>query len=293
MAGFTPTDLTLLLTATVWGFNFVIVKATLGVMSPFAFLGARMTLALILMMAAYRWSRGHWRLPRRDLLHLMGLGLLGSTLYQLCFISGIDRTTAGNAALILAALPVVVAAVCHWLGVDRLRPLAWCGVVLSFGGLYLVIRGGPDQLSLSRESLIGDLFLVGAVLSWAAYTVLARSILARHDPLTVAAIGSLGGVPPLVLFCLPALIAEPWRSLPPSVWPAILYSGGLSIATAYLLWNRGLQKVGSARTAVYSNLAPVIAVVGAHFLLGERLAWSQVAGAVVIFVGIALTRVRR
>src|SRR5262245_55268031 len=90
--GFTWTDLSLLATATIWGFNFVIVKAVLSVMSPLAFLGTRMALAMIAMLAIYRLTGGSFRMKRSDWLGLLGLGLLGTTLYQLGFINGIDRT---------------------------------------------------------------------------------------------------------------------------------------------------------------------------------------------------------
>jgi drug/metabolite transporter (DMT)-like permease len=136
------------------------------------------------------------------------------------------------------------------------------------------------------------LLVVGAVVSWAAYTVLARPVLARQRPLRVTAFSMLGGVPPLMLVSVPALIAEPWGRLPVSAWLAVLYSGGLSIALSYLLWNRGLLRVGGSRTAVYVNLVPVVAVLAAFAFLGESLGWLQIAGGAVIFVGIVLTRVR-
>jgi drug/metabolite transporter (DMT)-like permease len=292
-AGFTLTDLTLLFTVTIWGFNFVIVKAVLDVMSPLGFLAVRMVLAMVIMLGIYQLSDGEFRLPRREWLALLGLGLFGSTAYQLFFIHGLDRTTAGNAALIQAALPVVVAVVTHVLGSERLQPLAWLGVVLSFAGIYLVIRGGPNQVTFGTDSLVGDLLLVGAVASWATYTVLAKPVLARHPPLRVTAFSMLGGVPPLVLVSIPALMAEPWGDLPASAWLAVVYSGGLSIALSYLLWNRGLVRVGGARTSVYVNLVPVVAVLAAFFFLGESLSWLQLAGGAVIFAGIVLTRLRR
>jgi drug/metabolite transporter (DMT)-like permease len=288
----TATDLSLMFTVTIWGFNFVIVKAVLGVISPMSFLAVRMTLAMGLMLLLYRLSGGSFRFSRREWAEMFGLGLLSNTAYQLGFINGIDRTTAGNAALIQAAMPVLVAVGSHLLRLDRLRPVAWLGVLLSFLGLYFVIRGGPTRITFGDESFIGDLFLLGAVVAWTAYTLLSRRVLAKHPPLRVTAISMLGGVPPLVILGVPSLLTESWRELPSITWLAILYSGGLSIATAYLLWNRGVLKVGGPRAAVYANLVPVVAVVAASVFLGEALGWIQLAGGAVIFAGIVLTRIR-
>jgi drug/metabolite transporter (DMT)-like permease len=292
-AGFSLTDLTLLLVACIWSVNFIVVKLLLAVVTPLAFVGVRMILAAALMGVVYWQTGGDFRLTRRDYLHLVVLGLLGSTLYQLLFVNGLNLTTAGNAALIQAAGPVIVAAESHLLGLERLRPIAWLGVLLSFLGLYLVIQGGAQALSFGSESLKGNLLVLGAVTSWASYTTLSRPLYLRHPPDKVSAISMVLGVIPLVFISWPAVAAQPWASLPWTVWLAIAYSGALSIGFAYLLWGRAVRRVGSPRTAVYTNLVPVMVAGLAAVILGEAVTWLQVGGAVIIFAGIALTRLRQ
>ncbi|MBI3359514.1 MAG: DMT family transporter [Chloroflexi bacterium] len=159
-AGFTSTDLTLLCVVSIWGINVVVVKAALVTFSPLAFNGLRFLLAPTLLVVFYALRGGSFLVTRRDALALIGLGLLGTTAYQLFFIHGLARTTAGNTALIQAALPVIVAAESHFLGHERLRPIAWAGVALSFVGLYLVIRGGAHSITFGGESFVGDLLIV-------------------------------------------------------------------------------------------------------------------------------------
>jgi drug/metabolite transporter (DMT)-like permease len=64
----------------------------------------------------------------------------------------------------------------------------------------------------------------------------------------------------------------------------------MAIALAYIIWNSGVSKVGGARTAVYSNLSPVIAAIFAWLTLGEAITTFMVVGAAMIFLGIYLTR---
>ncbi len=291
-AGFTRTDLTLLLVASIWSGNFILVKLMLDVLSPLAFVGVRMALAGIVMGAIYWLSGGDFRLSRRDWLYFFGLGLLGSTIYQWCFVNGINLTTAGNAALIQAAMPVIVAAETHLFKLERLRPAAWLGVLLSFVGLYFVVWGGADELNFGAESFRGNLLILGAVTSWATYTALSRPVLKRHPPDKVSAISMVLGIIPLVILSGPEMAAQDWSLLGWPAWLAIVYSGVLSICFAYILWGRAVQKVGSPRTAIYVNLVPVMVVGLAAVILGESITWLQVIGGAVIFAGIALTRLR-
>jgi len=74
---------------------------------------------------------------------------------------------------------------------------------------------------------------------------------------------------------------------------ALVYSAVLSICVAYVIWYVGIRELGSARTAVYSNLMPVVAMVTAVIWLGEPVGVGKVAGAALVLAGVALTRVRK
>jgi drug/metabolite transporter (DMT)-like permease len=78
--------------------------------------------------------------------------------------------------------------------------------------------------------------------------------------------------------------------LTPGIWATVVYAGVLSISVAYVLWNRGVRRIGNARTAVYSNLVPVVALLTAWAWLGERPSTLQVLGAAIILAGLRWTR---
>jgi drug/metabolite transporter (DMT)-like permease len=73
----------------------------------------------------------------------------------------------------------------------------------------------------------------------------------------------------------------------------VVYAGVLAIGVAYILWNRGVRKIGSSRTAAYQNLTPVVALLVAWAWLEEVPTPLQLAGAAVILVGISLARMAR
>ncbi len=76
----------------------------------------------------------------------------------------------------------------------------------------------------------------------------------------------------------------------PGAWVGVAYAGFLSIGLAYLLWYRGVERLGNNRTAVYSNLVPVAALLTAWLWLGEVPTAVQLLGAVVILSGLTTAR---
>ena len=89
---------------------------------------------------------------------------------------------------------------------------------------------------------------------------------------------------------MPQISDTSWTSLPVSGWGALLYSGLLALVVAYLFWYRGVRVLGPTRSAMYSNLQPVVALVVAWIALGEKPTIIQVLGAVAIMIGLLLTR---
>lgn len=283
-------DLMLLTMILIWGINYAIVKAALAEMTPLSFNSARFILASVLTLLSLKLIEGDVGFARGDWWRFLGLGLIGNTCYQLLFINGIDRTTAGNSALLLATTPIFISLIGAAVGVERVGKLAGVGVFFSFAGILMVIVGSGKELSLTRETIEGDmLILIGAAV-WSLYTVLSKPMLARYSALKLTALAMAGGTPFIVLFSIPQLLAQDWAAVSWQGWLGLLFSGSLAIALAYIIWNLGVSKVGGTRTAVYSNLSPVIATTFAWLTLGEAITAFMVVGAAMIFLGIYLTR---
>jgi len=134
------TDFLLFMMAVIWGVNFVVVKYATQVFNPVAFTGLRVgTAALFLVLVAV--ARGRFSLPRRDVIGLLMAGVIGNGMYQLFFVHGVARTRAGNAALIVAAAPAVIALFARLRGLERVKRMTLIGIALSMLGVGLVIAG--------------------------------------------------------------------------------------------------------------------------------------------------------
>jgi len=286
-------DLLMIATTVVWGVNVSLIKISLREMTPNAFNGWRLLLTGVLFVILLAASGEGFRVSRRDLVGLALLGIAGNTIYQAIFIHGIHATTAANTSLILSTSPIFVALIGAVLRIERIPPVAWAGIVVSFAGLYLVIALRNGGLRLSAAGLGGDaLILLGTVL-WAACTVFAKPYLGRMSPLKYSTltvgIGVLGYVPLAWRDMAAVRFAD--VSLP--AWGGLVFSAVFALVVGYIAWYYSVQRVGNARTAVYNNLTPIFAAAFAAMILGERLRPAQAAGAPAVLLGVGLTRAGR
>jgi drug/metabolite transporter (DMT)-like permease len=296
-------DALLLVMALIWGTNYSVIKSAFREVNPQAFNALRMAMASVAFMAVIgalqlRPLRSGTagvasifqtptRLSRRDVVELVALGIVGHFLYQYFFIGGLALTTVANSSLMLAATPVVIALMSAALGQERVGFRHMFGACLSLVGIYIVIG---HNVTLHGRGVTGDLMMAVAVLCWAVYTLGARRLVSRHSPVGVTgmsmAIGTLLYVPVM----WPHIRAVTWDAVSLMTWLSILYSAIFALCIAYTIWYAAVRQIGSARTSVYSNIIPLVAMATAVIFLGEPLTMTQVAGAATVLVGVALTR---
>lgn len=282
------TDLMLVGMALIWGVNIPVVKLGTQMVAPLAYNGVRVLLAAAALTAIGAFRNAAWP-PRRIMLLLLGLGLLGNGIYQIFFIEGIARTRAGSAALVLAATPAFVALFGRVRGVERTSPRGLLGILLSMVGIAIVVYGGHAVAS-GVGTLTGNLLVLAGALCWALFTVLLKPFTHEVDAVHLAAITMIGGAIPLLIVAAPDLAGTSWAALPAAAWGAILFSGLGALVVAYLFYYRGVRLLGPTRTAMYGNLQPVIALLVAWIVLGEVPTAWQGLGAGSIMTGLLLTR---
>jgi len=287
----------------IWGVNYSVLKRAFAEMAPQPFNALRLALASTVFLLAIRIARNRARqgrvssilytpqaLTSRDRWDLVWLGLIGHSAYQLCFAAGVAATTVSNAALIIGATPVAVAVLSAALGRERIGRLHWFGAGVSITGIYFVVGRGA---SFGGTTLHGDALVMVSVVCWAAYTIGAGRLVARHSPLYVTGITMAIGTVPYVLATVPQFVRLSWSGINPWTWGALVLSALLALNVAYLIWYAGVQRIGAARTSIYSNLVPITAMSVAAVWLGEPLTRTKLAGVTAVLIGVLLTRLGR
>ena len=283
-----PADLALLLVVIAWALNFSVAKYVLAhgfqpiVYSAIRYLGAAAVLCTVTLR-----REGSLRMERRDLVLLLGAGLVGVWVNQIAFVYAIRLSGVTTTALIMGTLPIMTALAASALGIEAFsRRFAIAGVV-SFGGVALVVAGSGGSVG---GSIVGELLALAAAAAWAIYTVVLKPLSGRYSPYRIFSIVLLEGAVLLPLTGVVQFSHQSW-SLGVGPWAAIVFSTVVPLVLANLLWISSIGRVGPSRAALFTNLQPVFATAFALLLLSEAIAWAQIAGGALI--GAALLVARR
>ena len=280
-------EASLLLTVFFFGTNFTAVKLVVADVPPVLFAAARFTLAGLLLLVISRFAESGNRLLRKDVLPVLGLGVVGITLTQTVFTIGVSLTTAANTALVYSTSPVWGMLLGFALGLERPRLAGVLGIGLSLVGVGFIVYGG---LEFAGTSLAGDALILAAAVFWGSYTVLSLDLLARYPPISLAAYAMiLGG-----LVAFPLALLDPRHlnlaALDATAWAAAAYSMLFSSAFGFAAWGWGVSRAGANRVLIYQYLVTLIGVSTGIVLLGESFGPQQLVGAAVIVAGVYLAK---
>jgi drug/metabolite transporter (DMT)-like permease len=269
---------TLLLVAVtaVWGWTFVVVQDAISVYGVIPFLAVRFILAGAALAPIYAT-----KLTRRSLIVGGGIGavLAAGYLFQ---TTGLLFTTPTNSGLI-TGLFVVFAPLADRLlfgaNVSRQVVLA---VALSLLGMVLLTGGGPESANW------GDLLTLLCAAALGLHIALLSRYAASHDA---------GALTLAQILAMALLFAGVWPFLgpvsfpPPGVWVALLVTGLLASAGAFLVQTTVQQHIPAARTAIILTMEPVFAALFGYWLAGDRLVAVQILGALMILSALVIGEV--
>jgi len=281
-------DAVMVLVVTIWGLNNVIMKAALqGWVSPQAFNSIRFPMATLATLILMLVVEKDWRMPWPLFGKVALLGLLGNAVNQILFANGLSLSSASNAGIIAALLPILAALIGAATGLDRSSPRIWVGAGISFCGIILVtVLGGHGFTGLRT----GDLMLLGATFTWTGYTVFAAPLARQATPLKVVAYAMLVGSVGVFLAGLPDLLRQDFTQVSRASWGGMLFAGLLSNTAAFGMYVWVIQSMGSIRASMFNNLSPIITALAAWLMLGERWVGAQWLGAALVIVGVLLAR---
>ena len=282
----------LVMVSCLWGGTFVAGRYLAADMAPLLsaclrFLLASLTLVLILGLKRnlkVSLRPGQW-------LQLAALGFFGVFAYNLFFFYGLHFISSSRASLIVALNPALIALTAFAFSRERLSPVNLVGIVLCIGGASTVIVSkSTGSITTVSGAWLGDVLILGCVMSWVIYSVFARRLVREIGPLHTVAYSVLAGT--LMLFIaaivqgdlnLPALI-----QLRQAQWLSLVYLGVFGSALAYIWYYDGIQKIGVTQSGSFIALNPLSAVVLGMLVLGERLSLAMVLGGVLAITGIVL-----
>ncbi len=277
-----------------WGTNILVFKGAIGDFNPWVFnalrlIFATLTLGVLALAESLFWPKYGTGVPLNKW-RVLGFSLLSGFFYLVIFVKGIELTTAGNTALILASMPMWTAILSYFFLKERLPQVTWLGLLVTFIGTAIVTTQGSGPVSLSSRYFVGNLLMLAASMAWATGTVMSRPILEKITPLRLAFIASVITTPLHILIAAPQIPAAMPQALQPATLAAIIYSGVFSTGVAYATWHYGVRAVGGSHASVYQNVVTLVAVIGGWIVLGESPMMAQIFGGLLTIAGLFLMR---
>ena len=289
----------MLSTVIIWGVNMPIMKFSLVRVDAYLFNAVRLAVSALVLAAIVLWRRDRivdWksteRSPRQQILLIVLYAFLSGFAYQVLFLLGIDRTSAGNTALIMSALPMWTAILAMLLIKERLNRAAWFGLGIALLGTMIVTLTVP-KAGTSAGSIGGNMIVAAATFAWALGSVASRPIMNQVSPIGLAFVGVALAVPFHFLVAQHALHELGKFVSDPLLLLAVLFSGGFSTGLAYAMWNYGVKALGTSHAAVFQNLVPLVALIASWLIIGEVPIATQLIGGAVIVSGLIVMRKNR
>jgi len=236
-------------------------------------------------------------LPRRaDLPALLGLGLVGISVYHLALNTGEQRVSAGATSLLIATVPALTAVVAWLVRRDRLGPLGWSGTALGLVGVALIASGdgGVALAQVADAPLAGSgfepyaLFIVVAAVATAVFAVAQGPLLRRYRPLEFTAYVTWAGTLPLLVFAPGFVGALAEAGSMPLL--ATLHLGVFPSAVAYTLFALALSRAPATAVTAWLYLIPGFALLFSWWWLGEVPSALTLVGGAVVVVGVVLVQ---
>ena len=289
-----------LVLALAWGLNWPVVKIVLGGLPPFTFRAVGLGGAALLLMALALARRTPLLPTRADLPGVLFGGLLTVAAFSFCTAYAQLLTTTSRAAVLTYTMPMMSAVLSRFFLGERLSnrhhgalALGTVGIaVLAWPVWQAMSTGTQSGLgAASSAAWLGLLFPLLAALAWAAGTVVAKRWPLRGDRIVNTAwqlaIGGVMGVLGAMTLGehLPNQLSGP-------IWLALSFHIVVATAWAYVLWFALLDRLSATVSALTTLAVPVVGVLGAMWLVGDRPSALDGVGFLLVLSGAALAVLR-
>lgn len=278
----------LTLTSIFWAFNTIAGRAAVGEVSPLLIVSLRwLFVSIILTFLCRNQLKEIWTILSQRIKWLIIMGLFGFTGFNSAYYIAAHDTIAINLGLVQGTMPAFIIIIAWvWLK-DKINLTQFLGVLITFIAVLIVVSAGNLTILLNLELKKGDIVMIFACTLYAVYAVGLRK-----KP-------QIGALPLLTFFAyvafvgsLPGLIYETYSNqlILPGLKGCIIL-GVIIIFPSFLaqiFFMKGVEKIGPARSGLYTNLVPVFSSILAVFLLGESFQFYHFLSLSMIFAGIYL-----
>lgn len=271
-----------------WAGNYVFGKYVVDEMSPLQMTFTRWIIAVFLLFPiAHLIERPHWKKVWQQWKVLFIMGVLGIISYNFFLYWALEYTTSMNAALVNSINPAVIVLFSSLLLKERISLKNGIGLVISLGGVLLVLTKGHLQQILHLEYNKGDLLMIVTILIWTFYSIIGKK-LKSIPPISATAVSVLLGIVSLLPF---VIFSDFNYNLNTQAIFGMMYIAIFPSVGSFIFWNSALRHINASQAGIYLNLIAVFTAF-LSLLLGQPITFVQVMGGILVFIGVYLSSLK-
>ena len=274
-------NIAIFITMLAWGTSFISTKIAVAEIPPFTLAFIRFFMTSLLLFAIIKKSEPTTKLTTKSSGKIALAGFIGISLYFCFENTGIKLTTAANASLITSITPILSIALNMIVFKARLSLLESFGVFIGVLGAYLTVTANGN-LDFSSSHFQGNLYMIGAMIAWAFYTILSKHLQKLHTGIFLVTWQTIFAT----IFLIPFALSEyqEWQLFSLHSFLQVVYLSVICSGLGYFLYVYSLKTLDVVVTTLYLNLVPIIGVITAYLVLNESILPIQLlGGAIIIF----------
>jgi len=272
-----------------WGCTFVAFKYAILSFRPITVVFFRLLVSIFFLFGFALAFKRLNKIKKKDQKWFLLLALVEPFFYFLGESYGLTMVTATVGAVIISTIPLIVPFASYYLFREKLTPMNYLGLAISFGGVLLVILTRSGGLAADWK---GILLMFVAVLSAVSYTMVVKVLAEDYTPITITAYQSFYGllmfVPLFLIFEVPHLDFTQWTS---NSLLAVGFLGVFGSGICFILITIGIRELGAARANIFGNLIPVVTAIVSFFLLKESMPLLKILGILIVILGLFLSQI--
>lgn len=283
----------LIFSAIFWGSSAIAGKILLENTLPSQVTFLRFFLAFIILGLFLLANRKHFsKITFIEHIKLAVLGCVGIALCYYFYFTGLHYSSAFNAGLLEATIPLVTLAISVLIGEEQFHLENTIGFIIAYIGVVIIVSKLELSVVINSNYNFGDILLLIGTLCFGIYNVLLRKFKFnfKSQYLKLFLIFMYGSI--AILFWLIYDLKHTtmnWSFSFVEVISIILLSFGASVL-AYVFFNEGINKAGASKASAFINLVPIVTIILSVLILKEKPVLSQVIGSIVILLGVYISQ---
>jgi len=291
--GFTPilskeqyrANLAMVAVIIIWGISYVSIKVAVIEIPPITMALIRFAIASLMLGIIIRRVEPKTKLDKSDLPKMVLGGIFGITIYFIFENIGVKLSSATNASLIVSVVPIITITLDVLFFQSRISIMKLLGVIIAMWGSYLAVTAN-GKVELNSTHFVGNILMIGAMLSWAFFTLVNKSLQEKYSGLFLTTYQTIFGT--LCFIPLSLFEYKEWKLFSLTALGNILFQAVFCSFIGYLLYIYALKRLDVALTTIYLNLIPVVGVLSGYLILKESVLPIQLVGGLITLLAIVI-----